>query len=272
MRQETMETEWGTDHYVLMEATEIPAVIDRGYSDMRRKDDRWCGGTFERLRHCAQHGDESAVTESERFLSEIEDQVPMSLGWRNVDDVVGAIPNVPAFLAGHPQCMRRRERATKDTAPLTIFIDLTSGAEIDSRKVARRGIAALALVRQLVEHRAVTLWAGVAQDVGSGSGTVAWRIETAPMDLARAAYLVASPNVARRFGYGLNSAVNRAGGGWPFRDSRLGARTAQQRLERLLGGEVLHVAPLHNNDPMADRPVEWLKGVMHKYVNTKEED
>lgn len=267
MRQETQQTKWGQDRYVLMDTSEFPELMTRCEKQMHYSDVAWTGGdNFHTMRRKVVQGDEGRVAESEAMLAAIEDQVPLSRGWRNVDDVVGALPNVPAFLAGHPVSMRRRERVARDNAPLTVFLDLTSSADINANSVARRGIAILALVRALVEHRAVTLWAGIAQNVGSGSGTVAWQIDTAPIDLARAAYHVASPAMSRRFGYGVNRALNGAGGGWPFNDFKLGADTAQGRLERLLGGEVLHVPPIFVNDPMTADPVGWIKRVLSKCV------
>lgn len=273
MRTVTQETQWGMDHYVFMEASEIPAVLKK-YEGVpalsNRFDDKWCGGTFEELKRYVALGDESRVRRTDNLLTQIEDQLPATRAWRNVDDVVGAVPNVPAFLAGHPQHMRRRERASKENAPITIFLDLTSSAVISADMVERRAVVLLALVRLLVEHRPVELWAGIAQDVGKGSGTVAWRIDTAPMDLARAAYHIASTNMARRFGYGLNTHLNRAGGHWPFRDPHLGARTAAERLQRIFGGEIFHIAPLLNTDKMVSQPVAWLKETMAKYVTTED--
>lgn len=272
MRQEQMSTEWGLDKYLLMDTSEIPTVTESYSKWMQYHDISWTGGDdYYAMRRKAVAGDEGLVSKSEQLLAEIEDQVPISRGWRNVDDVVGSVPNVPAYLAGHPQCMRRRERADRDTAPLTVFVDLTSSAGINAHHVLRRGIAILALVRALVEHRAITLWAGVAQDVGSGSGTVAWQIDTAPLDLARAAYHIAHPAMSRRFGYGANRAFNGSGGGWPFNNFETQRKTAQVRLERLLGGEVLHVSPIFINDPSVADPIGWVKRTIAKYTGTQED-
>jgi hypothetical protein len=264
MIRQSYQTLWGPDHYVLLETDELRSMSTQVSGNRQR--DAWTGGSFHDLVRCIDQGDMSLVQRSDQILNQLEDQVPVSRGWRNIDDVVGSVPNVPAFLAGHPQHMRRRHRVARDSAPLTLFLDLTSSAGINHKDVMQRGIVMLALTRLLVEHRPVTLWAGIAQDVGSGAGTVAWRIETTPIDLARAAYYISSPNMARRFGYGLNKVFNKSGGHWPFRSCELQIKTGKQRLEKVFGTEVLFVPPIYLTDPMIKDPVSWLKGVMSQYI------
>jgi hypothetical protein len=270
MRQGKQTTQWGPEHYVLMDASEIVPLMDKYSISMGKYGDSWCGDSVADMRRKADLGDQSLVEASDRFLSEIEDQMPVTSAWRNMDDVVGAMPNVPAFLAGHPQHMRRRERVSRDTAPLSIYMDLTSSADIDASVVGRRAVVLLALARLLVEHRAVTLWAGISQDVGMGAGTVAWRIDTVPLDLARAAYQIGATAMARRFGYGMNHAVNSAGGHWAFRSPKLATRTGQERMRMLLGNDVLYVRPIHGADPLLRDPVAWLKKTMAQYVGDNE--
>jgi hypothetical protein len=269
MRSETRQTPHGVDRYLFMDAGEIPGVIAQHEEMLRNRSSDWHGGTFTDFQRSAAVGDEALVQESERFLSQLEDQVPMSLGWRNVDDVVGAIPNVPAFLAGHPQCMRRRQRAARETAPLAIYMDLTSSAGIKAGDVMRRGVVLLALTRMLVEHRAVELWVGASLGNARGrvSGTVAWRIDTTPLDLARAAYHVAATAMSRTFGYGLNMALHDTEGAWPFGDYDLHCRTAPERLRAVMsGGELLYIAPIMLHDPLTSDPVGWLRRTMQQYV------
>lgn len=274
MRQVKVDTKHGLDQYAFLEAREIPGLIEKykekiginvghGYG--------WSGGSMETLRKHASQGDESLVSASEKFLAEIEDQVPLSRGWTNVEDVVGAIPNIPAFLAGHPQHMRRRQRVARDTAPLTIYMDLTSSAALSAVTVQKRGIVLLALVRMLVEHRPVSLMVGTSKGRYGVSGTIAWRIDTTPLDLARAAYHISSTTMARGFGYGVDDAIHETGGSWPFGSYDLHCKTAAARLQAVTDiGEVMYIPPIFVADEMVQRPVEWLKRVMAKYLGEKE--
>jgi hypothetical protein len=273
MRIEKREWRGKQDHFVLLDAGEILGLIKQhGIT----AGGGWYGDSTEDFRRKAEVGDNGLVAESEKFLASIEDQIPLSRGWVNVDDVVGAIPNVPAFLAGHPQHMRRRQRMARDNSPLTIFMDLTSSAMISARDVTKRGVVLLALTRMLVEHRPVELWVGTAKDIRSGypkgSGCAAWKIDTAPLDLARSAYHIGAAAMARGFGYGLTDALFRTGGGWPFGDVDLHRQTAAERLKAVFGfSEMLYIPPIHLKDQMTTDPIGWLKKQMKQYVNNGDE-
>lgn len=269
MRQITKQIPQGLDQYCFLEASEIVGLMEKYPGSC--KGGSWYGDTKEALKHKAAYGDNDLVWQSEKLLSSIEDQVPMSRGWRNVDDVVGAVPNIPAFLAGHPQHMRRRERTARDNAPLTVYMDLTSSAMIEAKDVQKRGIVLLALVRMLVEHRPVELWVGTSKGRPGCSGTVAWRIDTAPLDLARSAYHIGAAAMARGFGYGLDDSLHKTGGQWPFGKYDYSTNNAEARLKSVVDwGELLYIPPIHLSDPLTTKPIEWLKRTMATYVKGDE--
>jgi hypothetical protein len=282
VRRFETETPHGTDKYLLLEAGEIPALVQKHEKVLMHKTgDSWSGGVaYATFKQRASTGDNALVLESDKHLALIEDQVPMARGWRNVDDVVGAVPNVPAFLAGHPQCMRRRQRAMRDTAPLAIYMDLTSSAGIDAKDVQKRGIVLLALTRLLVEHRPVELWVGTGMGSSfshrngskSISATVCWRIDTAPLDLARAAFHISSTAMARGFGYEMvHGELDMPHGHWPFGNHALHCRTAEARLKEVFAGqELLYIPPIYWGDPMTQDPVAWVKRVLARYVGEEE--
>jgi hypothetical protein len=258
----------GRNYYCFMEASEIVPLANENRRWMDHQQDiQRRNGTRPHSQFCemASTGDYSLVEESEKFLRQIEDQVPVSRGWRNIDDVVGAIPNIPAFLAGHPQCMRRRERTMKDNAPLAIFMDLASSMGIDQKKILKRGIVLLALVRQLVEHRPVELWVGTSMGDGGMTSTAAWRIDTTPLDLARAAFHICDVSMSRLFGYATcEMLVNKHIGGFGHRDIK--------QVKEVAGWhEVLHVPAIHYTDPMVEDPVGWLKRTLAQYVQPHHE-
>lgn len=262
----------GIDRYMLIDSGELKTVARDNATALRSKGTwgSWSGGSYADFERKVVVGDNELVKESEKFLREIEDLAPVSRGWRNVDDVVGAVPNIPAFLAGHPQCMRRRERVMKQTSPLVIYMDLTTSASISAEDVQRRGVVLLALVRQLVEHRPVELWVGTSLGTYSDSVlscTTAWRIDTAPLDLARAAFHISATSMARGFGYGICQSVLGSGGNWPLNDHELHCRTAKARLGAAFPGqEILYVPPVYGTDEMVRKPVEWIRRTMAQYV------
>lgn len=264
MRRESV----GNDHFLFMDSSDILGAArgNRKWTNFQR--------SIHTLPPVAQFerdvvlGSESYVRRSEEFLASIEDQMPLSKGWRNMDDVVGAVPNVPSYLAGHPQCMRRRQRVDKDTAPVTIFMNLSSSMSIPPEKILQRGIVLLALARLLTIHRSVELWVGSALSDGRQSGTVAWRIDTAPLDLARASYHIADVSMSRMFAYAMcEQLVDKHLGDRPGNESQHNAL-----LRKVAGwGDVVMLPPISYSDPMVDRPVEWLRQAMAKYTGQETE-
>lgn len=259
-------------HFMFMNASEIVTAAKTHEKWMRHQQGIQGGN----MRNCSNAefnrlvtiGDEKLVQQSEKFLAEVEDQVPMSAGWRNFDDVVGAVPNIPAFLAGHPQCMRRRQRTMKHSAPLTIIMELTSSMGIKKELILQRGIVLLALVRMLVVHRPVELWVGTTLSGSGHTATALWQIDTAPMDLARAAFQIADTSMSRLFGYAMAESLvdKHLGGTWHY--------TPEQITEILksVGGwnEILYLPGIKLSDPMVSEPVEWLKRTLSQYATLEE--
>ncbi len=217
-------------------------------------------------------GDNSLVPASEKLMEQLSSALPHTQRYVNVSDVVGALPNVPAYLSGNPVNMRRRARVARDDAPISVVCDVTSSAMIDAKDLLARGAALLAFVRVLSEHRAVSLWCGIGLNVREGSSMVLWRIDTAPLDHARSAHLLSAPSVSRGLGYGLSYALHRSGGRWPFQDFKKQAATGEARLRAALGEQVHFVPPLFEKDELVTRPLEWLKRELAKYLPGEEEE
>lgn len=224
-------------------------------------------------------GDNSLVPASEALLAQLENALPHTARYVNVSDMVGGLPNVPAFLAGHPINMRRRARVARDDAPISVVVDVTSSAGINADALLRRGTALLAFVRLLSDHRAVSLWCGIGlsgkgdYSRGSGSSMVLWRIDTAPLDVARAAHLLSAPSVSRGLGYKLSHAVHSSGGGWPFDSHERHCETGEARLCNVLGEQVHFVPPVMlGDDLLLKSPVDWLKRELGKYLPSEEGD
>lgn len=152
----------------------------------------------------ARAGDSARVALSDAMMARLEDAVGFDARrWRAVDCVAGGAPNVSAYLAGSPMAMRRRVRTMDAAAPLTIAVEMTISAAADAATIARRGAAALALARIAAGSRPVTLWGIYGAKSGDDHAAYAVRIETAPLDVARAAWLLCSPESARRAAFGI---------------------------------------------------------------------
>lgn len=205
----------------------------------------------------AQCGDTRLVPKAEQILSQIQTdiEIPESM---MVADVAGAYPVVAEFLAGAPDCMRRRAPIPQEQAPIVIYACLSSYAGVSAQKLLRRGVAVLALTMALARSRPVELWAIDINDGPDGETTIAARINTSPLDLATAAYALTSAGFVRRLMYGLTEQAS-GNVNFPAGYSSDPAGYLVGALARL-GGNAdrdLILPPANNGDP---EPVTWING------------
>lgn len=123
--------------------------------------DHWIGGAFtpERALECATGGvlDNVPLIVEERRKAEKLDVQVLFPTWEA--DIAGAFPDVPAFLAGDPQAMRRMANQVSDTRPIRIFVGMASSCTFSHVQLARRGALVSALALQLSKTRTVDIYA-----------------------------------------------------------------------------------------------------------------
>jgi hypothetical protein len=161
----------------------------------------WGGMSYAQSLQALRNGNEAAVAESDRLLSDMETLVPVSRSWRMMNSVIGTCPDVPQYLAGNPYNMRLRRRVTSATAPLSIFVELVASGGVDTATCLKRGAAMLALVRMLATVRPVELWCVIAIGRRRSRSSLCVRLDTTPLDLARSAHVFTHPSVFRALGY-----------------------------------------------------------------------
>ena len=234
----------------------------------RLVDSDWCGGMdYTTARDAIWRGDMAGVAASDALLDQFESVVPVSRSWRTFAAVAGGAPNVAAHLAGSPLSMRVRQRAFSQGAPLNVFVDIVSSYGVPAESLTRRGVAALALVRALGANRPVRVFAVAAMQHSEATSSQFIAVEIpAPVDLARAAFLLAHPAAARALAYeaGPRLAGFEANGslGWAFRDHAkylTKARTIWAHVCGVAAEDCLYLAPPHASDSAITNPVTWIK-------------
>lgn len=215
-------------------------------------------------------GDLSRVKQSEKMLKKLSEEQFLSRMWSQTSDVVGALPNVPAFIAGQPLNMRRRNRLKRPAGPLSIFLECTgSGSSMGNSVVqAGRGAALLALTQVLSEQRAVELWVCVTFGTRDELNGLICKVETTPLDLARAAWMLTSLNEMSMMGsYTMTSIIGHHPGSWAYGTPDLERRYSGEIFGRFLstGSEVLYVPAMFSHDPLVSDPYGWLKNMLVKY-------
>jgi len=275
---------WKLDRFVICDSVEdLAAHADalpkesRGYPESR-----WTGGQSydESLAYC-RNGDLSRVAPSDEYMQRFEDLIGYeSRAFRTINDVAGGMPNVPAYLTGQPLAMRRRARVQSEQAPLAVVVDLASSGGIEAKHLERRGAAILAIVRLLSAIRPISLHAVVAalplgdayQETHEyGASCVAVRIETAPLDLARAAHVLGAVSTARQICYSIvahsvGTTARACSLSWAYKSvDKYRARGAELWKQALQLDEVVFLAPAFINDPAIDNPERFVRDMLAKY-------
>jgi hypothetical protein len=259
-------------HVVCADASEYHAyVTSHRHEESTDAPRNWFGNvTRAQALAATAHGDNACAAASDAMLTEIETALDMPTP-RTVTrlDVAGGIPCVPAHLAGAPMAMRRRVRTMDEAAPLGIVVDVVCSGSISTRDMMKRGAAIVALVRLLCARRPVECWALAGSGAqGRTNGVFQWvKIDTAPLDLARAAFILGHIGFARRITYATAKGEFGFDGGWPF-----GARLSPKGYSGIvaqalphLGDSLLIPAP-HIDDASITDPLAWIKEHLATYA------
>jgi hypothetical protein len=183
---------------------------------------KWYGykTTEQSINACIQ-GDDAVVPEARKLLDQFADSIELST-MALQPDVCGAFPMVPSYLGGDPECFLAIDQQQSQATPLTILIDTTCSGGFKPDQMRQRGTAILALVMALTATRPVRLELFSALDAGRqhrrGGDDVCFlrcSINTAPLDLATAAFCLADVSCPRRIQYGILRRVWESPLTWP---------------------------------------------------------
>jgi len=188
-----------------------------------RESDGFCGGTLEKSIRLTRDGDLSCVEPSNKLLSQFEKLAYQTVKRRWQDDIVGSTPNVQAFLAGSPMSMRRRVKVQSNFGVIRVILDLFASCAFSHEDIRKRGAAVLALTRILAMRRPVELYIGSSSKDYAAHQRTMWfaRINTAPLDLAHAAFVMTDPLFLRRVGFVTKEAIGGESPFYPLDDGEL---------------------------------------------------
>lgn len=117
----------------------------------------WYGATFEECLDRIVNGWKDGI----QYLKSYDDSLlnPVQTnGNRWGNDVAGAYPLVPAFIAGDPMNMRRRKPSLTAKGAVRVFVSVAYSASFSNKEVAIRGAVIAELVTKLSITRPVELY------------------------------------------------------------------------------------------------------------------
>jgi len=242
-------------------------------SECSRTGDEWRGReNYGMSLDYARQGNEASVCKSDALLGEYEHIMPQSRGWQTSYDVVGGVASVPEYLAGNPCHMRRRKRTASSFAPLTICVNLGVSAGISTQTMMKRGIALLAITRLLANVRPTELWVGCSFGAHSIRASFWVRLETSPLDLARASYAITAPGFTRNLLYSCDHYYSAKGKidtclPWPYDDSQFSRKHDVDSIKPILAPnhDLFYSPGMLNSDKDQEDTKTWIMDKLSKY-------
>lgn len=239
--------------------------------------------TGEQALHFAQFGNDKNVAEAQRLMDQFSAELALT-AYADEPTVAGCYPVVAEFLAGEPECMRLPQEVNADSAPLSVFVELTCSATIEPAAMRTRGVAILAAIMALSAVRPITLEVGCVMGAsrrasglnGERVSLVSVMLDTAPLDLATAAWMLSDVAAARRLIYGAAHVLHDFNGQWPeFFGAEYGAVESEAHCARVrelldLPGDTLYIPAVcnygnGNATSVFANPLKWCEGIVQQF-------
>lgn len=176
------------------------SLLNRKYKAHHEGDTDWGGGTPNEVAKYCREGNTKDARRAEKLVADIANVAVANTGLDLDYNLVHGVLDYGAMVAGDPMCMYGTTITETDRAPIGVYIDNWISASIPNRYIERRGSAVLALVLALSIYRPVICKYVGAAGFGPDPKTDNIQIlpvPTHPMDLGRAAFMLANPSFTR---------------------------------------------------------------------------
>jgi hypothetical protein len=254
-------------------------------------DDWDLGVSGARAADLAVNGDPTIVAEYagnvERFS--LDAATETRAAW--LPSVTGGRVDMGAYLAGAPDCMRRRARREIETRHVSIYVSQTCSAGIRAETMRKRGAAILGLLDTLNAlqvsvdlYLVIDLDGARSRNDGTnshgraalrdadasaldGDATQVIRVESRPLDLSQVGFAIAHPAFSRNIGYRVATQYGYRGG-WSRTWDTCYAHGGGAGLDRYvrimrekLGADAhdLFVPPVSYHDEIIIDPARWIR-------------
>lgn len=218
-------------------------------------------------------GDRTLVPKAEQLLDQLESQieVPRKV-WQA--SPAGSYACIPDYLRGIPTSMRRQVEIGDEHAPISILVCSSCSAGINSETMLNRGVTILALVMALARIRPISLWTvATLHGQDTGETILSTQINTTPLDLATACYVLTSAGFCRRITYNLGTKLNNFNGSWPRNFKYSQPKPYYDYLARVLSPDpkrCLVIGTAQLGDELLSQPLIWIKNQIQRFTSSKE--
>ena len=232
---------------------------------------------FKSMAQDVEKGDDLAAQQIEKMVNKIEAGCLITTGVHFGDDVVGAVPNIGAYLSGSPMNMRNKRREKNNRGPLSLFLETTTSAGFDGPDKITRMAAMVVLARAIAVRRPLNLWLNVTY---GGEGKLlqsSIQFETNPIDLTRLAAICSHLGDINHLGRSLSlqgpskkfmEEKHYSWGSWAYGIPELERTYAGEILGRVIspGSQIAYLpAGLLGVDDISN-PQAWMERMLKKYA------
>jgi hypothetical protein len=167
---------------------------------VQANDTKWAGGTLDQFYTCAERGDLKLAEKAREHVKNFANVAVLDHGIEFEYNMHHGVLDYQTAMTGNPMCMYGATITESNRSPVHVYVDTWTEAGIDPSIMMRRGIAILAFVQALSIYRPVhcSIVKGSEFSPKRMPTVQTLQIPTAPMDLARAAWMLASPMVNRQ--------------------------------------------------------------------------
>ena len=177
------------------------AVFKNSYKISQRKGGSWAGAeSWEQAHDLLKNGDADSMGKVNEYFVKFTKQATATAP-RFRAAVAGAVPVVPAYLAGSPKSMLARQQAKTRAKVLTVVYNVCADSEQDADVLARTGAKFLAAVNAIEKSGCrLNIYMAVCSEKDREKVTFAVRVKTdgQRLNLMQIAYPLVNPSFLRR--------------------------------------------------------------------------
>lgn len=249
--------------------------LEGNYTNSDRKD--FYGLSWDEAKKTLCSGTSKYVQSAQDLISKMADENVFSLVRPElVTQMVGFLPNVPAYLSGQPETMYNivQTENESNTTPISIYVETLISAGLSHSQIIARGTAIMAFALAMNNIRPTFIYTVcISRPYKSkhNSGIVC-AIPARPLDVERAAFMLCDPAYSRRLAFqamadhaGDNNGNNVnpwAFGGNPTSEDY----TTNMRLALQLEPHDVFIHGGYSLDQlMLTNPVQWVKNMIAKH-------
>jgi hypothetical protein len=222
-------------------------------------------------------GTSKYVADAQALINKMADENVFSTSRPELTtQMVGFLPNVPAYLSGQPETMYNITHTENESniAPLSIYVETLISAGLSHKEIIARGTAVMAFALAMNNIRPVSIYTVcISKPYKSNHNAgIVCAIPTKPLDIERAAFMLCDPAFSRRLAF--QAMADHAGSPnksnvnpWAYNGNPTTKEyEANMRLALQLEPHDVFIYGGYSLDQlMLDNPIQWVKNMIAKH-------